>query len=246
MIYANSLDLTEAINAVIKFAASKYLPILCCVNFNNVVDDLAVMATSGNCLSIFRIMDQELENAPTFSKSIAIVDAKMLLKALKGLNTKVEISFDSKLIKFNFDGKDCSFDFLEASFPRLDRLYPSTFRTKFKFDRVHFLGVLKSLKSGINKNLKMKRVHLEVTKGAVNLSAPDAEAESCISYFSITNGERQSVTLNIDDLIDILSAVKFDTLDLGMNDKESPIVISCPQGIFTAVSMPFDDIYQIN
>lgn len=241
MIYINSIDFREAIKAVIK-SASRDVVELSCVNFNNQGDVFTVMASSNTGFSIFRVMNQDTLKLwqGAFSKSISIADAKALLKNLKGLNTKVSIAFRDGEISFDFDDNENSYTVLETSFPRLNQLYPNTFRTSFEFDRVSFLKTLKSLKNDIAPEMEMKRVHVEVADHEIKLFAPDAKTESRVSYLSIS-GDRQSVTLNVDDLINILSSVKFDTLTLSMNNKKSPVVISCPQGIFTGVSMPCRD-----
>jgi DNA polymerase III sliding clamp (beta) subunit (PCNA family) len=258
MIYVNSINLKEAIKSVIK-SASRDNVYLSCVNFNNRSDIFTVMASRDAGFSIFRVMDQETLKllklwGGEFSKSISIADAKVLLKNLKGLNTKVTITFNESEIRFDFDDHEDSYAVLETSYPRLDQLYPNTFRTSFEFNRISFLAILKSLKNDIDSKVKMKRVHIEVTDPdhEIKLSAPDAGTETRSLYFSLS-GDRQSITLNIDDLINILSSVQFDTLTLGMNNKKSPIVISSPNkifngvvmcnapGIFTGVSMPCVD-----
>jgi DNA polymerase III sliding clamp (beta) subunit (PCNA family) len=255
MIYVNSIELKEAIEAVIKSASRDDVG-LCCVNFNNRSDIFTVMASSTTGFSIFRVMNQEILKLwkGEFSKSISIANANSLLKNLKDLNTKVTIAFNKSEIRFDFDNHEDSYTVLETSFPRLDQLYPNTFRTSFEFDRGSFLAMLKSLKNDIDSKVKMKRVHIEVTDPdhEIKLSAPDAGTETRSLYFSLS-GDRQSITLNIDDLINILSSVQFDTLTLGMNNKKSPIVISSPNkifngvvmcsapGIFTGVSMPCVD-----
>jgi DNA polymerase III subunit beta len=187
---------------------------------------IRAVATDGHRLAL---CDIPIENQEVTTGQVIIPrKGVMELHRLLGGGEEVELSIGSNHIRANLDGIRFTSKLIDGRFPDYERVIPSSEATTLKADRETLRGALQ--RAAILSNEKYRGVRLELGKDTLRIQANNPDQEEARDEIEVQyGGEAIEIGFNVTYLLDALSAVDGETVEIDFVDSNSSCLIRAPK-----------------
>lgn len=188
-------------------------------------ETLRAVATDGHRLALSEL---ELGNKAERDDQV-IVPRKGVLELARLLDgdEQLEIAIGTNHVRVQRDGIRLTSKLIDGRFPEYTRVIPSDPPNRLQADRQALRQALQ--RAAILSNEKYRGVRLEVSEGSVVIQANNPEQEEALETVEVEyTGEALEVGFNVNYLLDALSAIDSDQVQIGMTDGNSSCLITAP------------------
>lgn len=194
------------------------------------------VATDGHRLA-FCSLETEQES----KKRDVIIPRKTVIELLRLLEEKddaVRIDFSQTQIRFTFDSVEFISKLVEGKFPDYTRVIPKNYQNKFVISRDALLRSLQ--RSAIMTTDKYKGVRCILDAGSLKVNSTNTEQEEALEELEIDyNGDHIDIGFNVTYLLDVLSNLKCENIQVELADGSSSVLMTIPDNSsFKYVVMP--------
>ncbi len=198
-----------------------------------------VVATDGFRLAR-RTLDASFDELQLLIPASALREVHKIATGRSVDTVQLAIDIDNKQLYASFEDVEMHIRLLEGDYPPYNRIIPESIASTIELDARELEQHLKSLQVYARDSSNV--VHLSVEDEQVHLSASSPSLgtqETTLQPLSI-EGPAGEIAFNIDYLKDMLSAVRPESVTIGMNDSLQPAMITPDtDDQFTYVVMPF-------
>ncbi|WP_028536202.1 DNA polymerase III subunit beta [Paludibacterium yongneupense] len=199
-------------------------------------DQVRLIATDGHRLA-FASADIE----GTLPKTEVILPRKTILELYKLLTDSEEpitIELLANQVRFSFGSTVIISKVVDGKFPDYNRVIPLDNDKIFLIDRLHFLHALQ--RAAILANEKFRGVRLVLRPGAMSILCTNSEQEEAEEELEIAfQGGELEIGFNINYLLDVLTNLPADTLQLAFGDANRSTLVTIPDvSNFKYIVMP--------
>jgi DNA polymerase III subunit beta len=188
---------------------------------------LRTVATDGHRLAI---SETELAGGGAgVSPQQVIVPRKGVLELtrLLGNSGEVEIAIGSNHIRLEIDDVRFTSKLIDGKFPEYGRVIPANPGKVIVVDREALRAALQ--RTAILSNEKYRGVRMSLVKNSLKLQAHNPEQEEAQDEVEVDyKGEELEIGFNVTYLLDALSAVATETVEIGLTDANSSCLIRSP------------------
>lgn len=232
-------ELREALDLV-TFAASTNIsrPILTGIVFDFSENKLTLASTDS-----YRLAEHEVDlGVPVENSSRFIIPARTAQELSKILASTNKDSFGVLVakgqVRFEVDEIVLMSRLIEGSYPDYKKILPEQSATKMVVPREELLMALKRVSVIVKDHSNNVRLSVEPDKLRMYTEETQVgQGEAVLNYPA--SGEHVEVALNVQYLMDVLAHLKGDEVELGLNDKLSPVkVVPVKSGGYTHIIMP--------
>lgn len=225
--YAASLDETRPVIASIL------------IKFDE--DECILAATDG-----YRLAVQSIETTHTEQTQTVLIQAKMLSEIAriigKGSTQEVSFSVSQELATASFETEDTSMMVrtTEGTFPNFQAIIPSHFSIITVIEREPLIHALKTALVVAKESSSI--ISMEISDKVVKVSGSSQSVGENVSELdsSYAGEERRVISCNAKFLMDCLSRIESDSIELAMNEELKPIRLRAKDDErFTYIVMPF-------
>ena len=184
------------------------------------------VATDGHRLALSEVALKEA----TDRNEQVILPRKGVMELERLLNDEgdlVELSLGSNHARAQIDGIRFTSKLIDGRFPEYDRVLPKDCRHVITADR----GLLRQAlqRAAILSNEKYRGVRLDLDENKITIEANNPEQEEAEEALEVQySGEKMEIGFNVNYLLDALSAVEEDQVELGLSDANSSCLIRAP------------------
>lgn len=201
---------------------------------------LIAVATDGHRLAYGQII---LKNPVSgdIGKIDVIVPRKTILECqhlLEDSDELLNISISPTQIKFEFNAIELLSKLVEGKFPDYQRVIPKGHKNALVVPREAFQAALQ--RAAILTTDKFKGIRCSLKQNLLNVQSTNAEQEEALEEIETTySGEDLDIGFNVTYLLDVLSNVKNDEVQINLGDSNSSALITIPENEnFKYVVMP--------
>lgn len=200
-------------------------------------NSLTLVATDGHRLALDQAqLDHEVPQQQVILPRKTVLELQRLLdNDGEGL---VEIQFASNQARFTFDKLEFVTKLVDGKFPDYTRVIPQRYPNQILIDRTLLLSSLQRV--AIMTSDKFKGVRLTFEKGVLRIAANNAEQEEAVEELDIDyQGEMVDIGFNVSYLIDVLSNMGQEQVNISFADANSSALLTIPgDEEFVYVVMP--------
>ena len=197
---------------------------------------LSLVATDGHRLAYASAMlDVEVPRQEVILPRKTVIEMQRLLSDADGA---IEMQFANNQAKFSFGGMEFVTKLVEGKFPDYNRVIPKNHKNRVTVGRVPLLATLQ--RTAILTSEKFKGVRLNIEPGTLRVASNNAEQEEAIDELDIDYaGDSIEIGFNVTYLIDALSNMDQDMVNLELSDGNSSALFTIPENAtFKYVVMP--------
>jgi DNA polymerase-3 subunit beta len=197
---------------------------------------LKVVATDGHRLSYAaRPLGQAQDRREVILPRKAVLE---LSKLLGDTDDPLEIEIYASQVRFAFSNIVVVTKIIDGKFPDYTRVIPSTYQKRFAIDRMQLLQSLQ--RAAILANEKFRGVRWLVSASSLRISCTNNEQEEAQEELEISYpGEPVDIGFNITYLLDVLTNVHSEQVEIALGDANSSMLMTLPeQRDFRYVVMP--------
>ena len=183
------------------------------------------VATDGHRLALSEIA---LKEAADLNEQV-ILPRKGVMELEKLLDDEgdLELSLGSNHARAQINDIRFTSKLIDGRFPEYDRVLPKDCRHIITADR----GLLRQAlqRAAILSNEKYRGVRLDLDENKITIEANNPEQEEAEEALEVQySGEKMEIGFNVNYLLDALSAVEEDQVELGLSDANSSCLIRAP------------------
>jgi DNA polymerase III subunit beta len=197
---------------------------------------LSLVATDGHRLAFASAMlDVEVPRQEVILPRKTVLEMQRLLSDKEGA---IEMQFAGNQAKFIFDGMEFVTKLVEGKFPDYNRVIPKNHKNTITMGRTALLATLQ--RTAILTSEKFKGVRLNLEPGVLRVASSNAEQEEAVDELEIDyNGDAIEIGFNVTYLIDALTNMDQDMVQVDLADSNSSALITIPENTtFKYVVMP--------
>jgi len=197
---------------------------------------LSLVATDGHRLAFASaILDVEVPRQEVILPRKTVLEMQRLLSDKEGA---IEMQFAGNQAKFTFDGMEFVTKLVEGKFPDYNRVIPKNHKNTITMGRTALLATLQ--RTAILTSEKFKGVRLNLEPGVLRVASSNAEQEEAVDELEIDyNGDAIEIGFNVTYLIDALTNMDQDMVQVDLADSNSSALITIPENTtFKYVVMP--------
>ena len=197
---------------------------------------LSLVATDGHRLAFASAMlDVEVPRQEVILPRKTVLEMQRLLSDKEGA---IEMQFAGNQAKFSFDGMEFVTKLVEGKFPDYNRVIPKNHKNTITMGRTALLATLQ--RTAILTSEKFKGVRLNLEPGVLRVASSNAEQEEAVDELEIDyNGDAIEIGFNVTYLIDALTNMDQDMVQVDLADSNSSALITIPDNTtFKYVVMP--------
>lgn len=197
---------------------------------------LSLVATDGHRLAFASAMlDVEVPRQEVILPRKTVLEMQRLLSDKEGA---IEMQFAGNQAKFTFDGMEFVTKLVEGKFPDYNRVIPKNHKNTITMGRTALLATLQ--RTAILTSEKFKGVRLNLEPGVLRVASSNAEQEEAVDELEIDyNGDAIEIGFNVTYLIDALTNMDQDMVQVDLADSNSSALITIPDNTtFKYVVMP--------
>ncbi len=203
---------------------------------------LTLVATDGHRLALAQAqLETEIPKQEVILPRKTVLELMRLLKdGGKGEeeNQPIEMRFAGNQAKFSFSGMEFVTKLVEGKFPDYNRVIPKHHKFRVTLGRAPLLASLQ--RAAILTSEKFKAVRLSFEPGLLSIASSNAEQEEAKEEIEIDyGGDVIETGFNVTYLMDVLSNMSQDMVNIDLNDSAASALLSIPeQDGFKYVVMP--------
>jgi DNA polymerase-3 subunit beta len=197
---------------------------------------LSLVATDGHRLAFASAtLDVEVPRQEVILPRKTVLEMQRLLSDKEGA---IEMQFAGNQAKFSFDGMEFVTKLVEGKFPDYNRVIPKNHKNTITMGRTALLATLQ--RTAILTSEKFKGVRLNLEPGVLRVASSNAEQEEAVDELEIDyNGDAIEIGFNVTYLIDALTNMDQDMVQVDLADSNSSALITIPENTtFKYVVMP--------
>jgi DNA polymerase-3 subunit beta len=197
---------------------------------------LSLVATDGHRLAFASAtLDVEVPRQEVILPRKTVLEMQRLLSDKEGA---IEMQFAGNQAKFIFDGMEFVTKLVEGKFPDYNRVIPKNHKNTITMGRTALLATLQ--RTAILTSEKFKGVRLNLEPGVLRVASSNAEQEEAVDELEIDyNGDAIEIGFNVTYLIDALTNMDQDMVQVDLADSNSSALITIPENTtFKYVVMP--------
>jgi DNA polymerase-3 subunit beta len=197
---------------------------------------LSLVATDGHRLAFASsTLDVEVPRQEVILPRKTVLEMQRLLSDKEGA---IEMQFAGNQAKFTFDGMEFVTKLVEGKFPDYNRVIPKNHKNTITMGRTALLATLQ--RTAILTSEKFKGVRLNLEPGVLRVASSNAEQEEAVDELEIDyNGDAIEIGFNVTYLIDALTNMDQDMVQVDLADSNSSALITIPENTtFKYVVMP--------
>ena len=197
---------------------------------------LSLVATDGHRLAFASAtLDVEVPRQEVILPRKTVLEMQRLLSDKEGA---IEMQFAGNQAKFIFEGMEFVTKLVEGKFPDYNRVIPKNHKNTITMGRTALLATLQ--RTAILTSEKFKGVRLNLEPGVLRVASSNAEQEEAVDELEIDyNGDAIEIGFNVTYLIDALTNMDQDMVQVDLADSNSSALITIPDNTtFKYVVMP--------
>lgn len=197
---------------------------------------LSLVATDGHRLAFSSAtLDVEVPRQEVILPRKTVLEMQRLLNDKEGA---IEMQFATNKAKFSFDGMEFVTKLVEGKFPDYNRVIPKNHKNSITLGRTALLATLQ--RTAILTSEKFKGVRLNIEPGILRVASSNAEQEEAVDELEIDyNGDAIEIGFNVTYLIDALTNMDQEMVQVDLADSNSSALITIPENAtFKYVVMP--------
>jgi DNA polymerase-3 subunit beta len=197
---------------------------------------LSLVATDGHRLAFASsTLDVEVPRQEVILPRKTVLEMQRLLSDKEGA---IEMQFAGNQAKFSFEGMEFVTKLVEGKFPDYNRVIPKNHKNTITLGRTALLATLQ--RTAILTSEKFKGVRLNLETGVLRVASSNAEQEEAVDELEIDyNGDAIEIGFNVTYLIDALTNMDQDMVQVDLADSNSSALITIPENTtFKYVVMP--------
>ncbi len=197
---------------------------------------LSLVATDGHRLAFASVtLEIEVPRQEVILPRKTVLELQRLLSDAEGA---IQMQFASNQAKFDFGGMEFVTKLVEGKFPDYNRVIPKNHKNSITLGRQALLSTLQ--RTAILTSDKFKGVRLNIDPGTLRVASNNAEQEEAIDELDIDyGGDSIEIGFNVTYLIDALSNMTQDMVNLELSDGNSSALFTIPDNAtFKYVVMP--------
>jgi DNA polymerase-3 subunit beta len=197
---------------------------------------LSLVATDGHRLAFASAtLDVEVPKQEVILPRKTVMEMQRLLSDADGV---IEMQFASNQAKFSFQGMEFVTKLVEGKFPDYNRVIPKNHKYNITLGRQTLLASLQ--RTAILTSEKFKGVRLNIDPGTLRIASSNAEQEEAVDELDIDfNGDSIEIGFNVTYLIDVLTNMGQEMVNVELSDSNSSALITIPDNAnFKYVVMP--------
>jgi DNA polymerase III subunit beta len=197
---------------------------------------LSLVATDGHRLAFSSAtLDVEVPRQEVILPRKTVLEMQRLLSDKEGA---IEMQFAGNQAKFQFDGMEFVTKLVEGKFPDYNRVIPKNHSNSIILGRTTLLATLQ--RTAILTSDKFKGVRLNIEPGVLRVASSNAEQEEAVDELEIDyGGDTIEIGFNVTYLIDVLTNMDQDMVQIDLADSNSSALITIPENTnFKYVVMP--------
>jgi DNA polymerase-3 subunit beta len=197
---------------------------------------LSLVATDGHRLAFSSAtLDVEVPRQEVILPRKTVLEMQRLLSDKEGA---IEMQFAGNQAKFSFEGMEFVTKLVEGKFPDYNRVIPKNHKNTITMGRTALLATLQ--RTAILTSEKFKGVRLNLEPGVLRVASSNAEQEEAVDELEIDyNGDAIEIGFNVTYLIDVLTNMDQDMVQVDLADSNSSALITIPENTnFKYVVMP--------
>jgi DNA polymerase III subunit beta len=188
---------------------------------------LRAVATDGHRLSIFDSelgtnLNESLHNGVIVPKK-GVLELKRIAESFSGV--ELDLSFDDSYLYASFENVYfLSIRLIAKEYPKYQAVIPSKTTYKVNLDKASLFNAVKRIKIMSNEKSNGVKIHLENSQMTLTANHPSlGEAKEIVSINY--TGKPMEIGFNAKYLIDVLSTVDEEDIQLELNNELSPVVL---------------------
>jgi DNA polymerase-3 subunit beta len=191
--------------------------------------DVVAVATDGHRLAFSQV---ELAEAPsgTGEKQEIIIPRKTILELqhlLEDSDEALEISLTANQAKFTFGDIELISKLVEGKFPDFQRVIPKGHKNSLVVGRDELQASLQ--RAAILTTDKFKGVRFSLSPNRITIQSTNAEQEEAQEEIETEySGDAVEIGFNVSYLLDVLSNLKSEKIQISLGDANSSAVITLP------------------
>ncbi len=195
-------------------------PVLTGVNFTHIEDDLVIVSTDGFRLSIMK--EKHHDNIPSM-----IIPADFLQEIIRNLKGQKEVLFTfsekEKIVRFTL-GEDSYYSrIIEGSFPEFQKVIPVEYKTKATVEVQEMLRNIKLISVFARDYSNV--VICDFKPDGLYIKPKREDGDENTAFIDVkVDGDEQKVAFNFKFLIDFLSHVEGEEIDIEILRPDSPVI----------------------
>ena len=197
---------------------------------------LSLVATDGHRLAFASAMlDVEVPRQEVILPRKTVLEMQRLLSDKEGA---IDMQFANNQAKFTFEGMEFVTKLVEGKFPDYNRVIPKNHKNTITMGRTALLATLQ--RTAILTSDKFKGVRLNLEPGVLRVASSNAEQEEAMDELEIDyGGDAIEIGFNVTYLIDVLTNMDQDMVQVDLADSNSSALITIPgNDTFKYVVMP--------
>jgi DNA polymerase-3 subunit beta len=186
---------------------------------------LTVVATDGHRLALAQTtLEAELPRQELILPRKTVLELQRLLK---DDDSPIEMRFAQNQAVFRFSGLEFVTKLVEGKFPDYNRVIPRNHRHALLLGRQPLLSALQ--RAAILTSEKFKGVRLKFEPGLLSIAASNAEQEEASEELEVDyNGDVIDIGFNVTYLIDVLSNLGSEMVQLALQDGNASALFTAP------------------
>ena len=197
---------------------------------------LSLVATDGHRLAFASAtLDVEVPRQEVILPRKTVLEMQRLLSDKEGA---IDMQFANNQAKFTFEGMEFVTKLVEGKFPDYNRVIPKNHKNTITMGRTALLATLQ--RTAILTSDKFKGVRLNLEPGVLRVASNNAEQEEAMDELEIDySGDAIEIGFNVTYLIDALTNMSQDMVQVDLADSNSSALITIPgNDTFKYVVMP--------
>ncbi|MBL8382180.1 MAG: DNA polymerase III subunit beta [Burkholderiales bacterium] len=195
-----------------------------------------VVATDGHRLAFAALaVATDLERQEVIIPRKTVIELERLLE---DGDEPIRIDLAPTQVRFQFGNVELVSKLVEGKFPDYQRVIPQGYKNQFSIAREELIGCLQ--RAAILTNEKFKGVRCVVGDGSLKISCTNTDQEEAQEEAEIAySGDTIDIGFNVTYLIDVLTHVRSETVNIALGDANSSALITTPDNPeFKYVVMP--------
>lgn len=190
--------------------------------------NIRAVGTDGHRMAI---SDEEAPELKDEQKLQVIVPRKGIQEIIRFLgedDAKIGIKIGKNHIRVDTNGLVFTSKLIDGRFPEYEKVVPTNQSKELKLDKEEFKKAIQ--RTAILSNEKYKGIRFALKSGKIILSAHNPEQEEAEEEVEINySGEEMEIGFNSSYIVDAVSALEGDTVELGLSDSNSSGTLREPE-----------------
>ncbi len=198
--------------------------------------NMNAVATDGHRLACYTLeIDQVSEKRDVIIPRKTVLE---LLRLLEENDDPIRIDFAQTQIRFVFGSVEFISKLVEGKFPDYTRVIPKDYKNHFTISRDTLLRALQ--RAAIMTTDKYKGIRCILSADSLKINSTNADQEEALEELEIAfSGDDIDIGFNVTYLIDVLSNLKNDNIQIELADSSSSVLMTIPDNDnFKYVVMP--------